>query len=92
MLVAILIILNIPVYLFIGWLAFDTADDAADTFFETIVAILKIIFVPAIIRVLMGDDDEGAWGLLPVAGYFLACAGITYGEYYLITKYIFSGG
>ena len=92
MLVATLIILNIPVYLFIGWLAFDTGEDAADTFFETIVALLKIILVPRIIRVLLGDDDEGAWGIFPIAGYFLACAGITYGEYYLITKYLFPAG
>jgi len=92
MLVATLIILNIPVYLFIGWLAFDTTEDAAETFFETIVAILKIVFVPRIIRVLLGDDDERAWGILPVAGFLIACAGITYGEHYLITNYVFPGG
>ena len=92
MLIATLIVLNIPVYLFIGWLAFDTGEDAAETFFETIVAILKIIFVPRIIRVLLGDNDEGAWGVLPIAGYLIACAGITYGEYYLITNHLFPGG
>ncbi len=87
MLVAALIILNIPVYLFIGWLVFDTAEDAAATLFETIVAVLKVIFVPPIIRVLMGDDDEGGWGLFPIAAFFLACAGIVYGEYRVIVHF-----
>ena len=91
MLVAILIVLNIPVYLFIGWLVFDTGEDAAATFFETIVAILKVILVPRIVRVLMGDDDEGAWGIFPTAAFLFACGAIVYGEYYLITKYLFPG-
>ena len=92
MLIAALIVLNIPVYLFIGWLAFDTTEDAAETFFETIVAILKAILIPRIIRVLMGDDEEGAWGIFPIAGFLIACGGIVYGEYYLITKYFLPGG
>ncbi len=86
MLIATLIVLNIPVYLFIGWLVFDTKEGAADTFFETIVAILKAIFIPRIIRVLMGDDDDGAWGIFPIAAFFITCGFIVYGEYYLITK------
>jgi len=89
MLVATLVVLNIPVYLLIGWLVFDTKEGAADTFFETIVAILKAIFIPRIVRVLMGDDDDdGAWGIFPIAAFFIACGAIVYGEYYLIAKYI----
>ena len=91
MLIAILIVLNIPVYLFIGWLVFDTTEDAAATFFETIVAVLKAIFIPRGIRVLMGDDDDGEWGLLPIGAFFFACGGIVYGEYYLITRFLLSG-
>ena len=34
MLIATLVVLNIPVYIFIGWLAFDTKQGAADTFAE----------------------------------------------------------
>lgn len=87
MLVALLIVLNIPLYLFIGWLVFDTGSDAADTFWDTTVAILKSIFIPRIIRVLMEDDDEdGGWGIVPIAGYFVACGLITYGEFRLIEK------
>jgi hypothetical protein len=86
MLIAALIVLNIPVYLFIGWLVFDTTEDAAETFFETIVAVLKAIFIPPIVRVLMGYDDDGAWGIFPIAAFFIACGCIVYGEYYVITK------
>ena len=88
MLVAILILLNIPVYLAIGWLVFDTKDRAVDTFYETIVAVLKAIFIPRIVRILMEDDDEGSWGLLPIAAFFGACIAITYAEYHLITTYL----
>ena len=89
MLIAILVVLNIPVYIFIGWLVFDTKDGAADTFYETIVAVLKAIFIPRIVRVLTGDDDDGAWGLFPIGAFFFACGFIVYGEYFLMTKYLF---
>ena len=88
MLITALIVLNIPVYLFIGWLVFDTKDDAADTFLDTTIAVIKIILVPGIVRVLLGDDDDEAWGLLPLAAFLFACAGVVYGEYYLITTHI----
>lgn len=88
MLIATLIILNIPVYLLIGWLVFDTAEGAADTFFEAIVTILKRILIPPIIRALMGYDTDEAWGLLPIAAFFIASGAIVYGEYYLITTYL----
>lgn len=91
MLIAALIVLNLPVYLFLGWLIFDTKDDAADTFFETIVALLKIIFIPPIIRVLMGMEDDGALGIFPILGFFLGCGAIVYGEYYLIQTYVLGG-
>ena len=56
-----------------------------------LVAILKVILLPRIVRVLMGDDDEGAWGILPIAALLFACGAIVYGEYCLITKYLFPG-
>jgi hypothetical protein len=87
MLIASLIVLNIPVYLFIGWLAFDNKSNAADTFFDTIVDILKQVFIPNILRELMGMDTSGSWGIVPIAGFFFACGGIVYGEFYLISKY-----
>jgi hypothetical protein len=85
-LVITLIVLNLPIFIFLAWLAFDSKEGAAQTFGETIVAVLQIIFIPRIVRVLMGMDDEGALGLLPIAGYFIACGAIVFGEYVLITQ------
>lgn len=90
MLIPFLIIMNFPVYIFIGWLAFDSKDNAADTFFDTITAVLKTILVPRILRVLLDMDTSGSWGLIPIAGYLCACAGLVYGEYCLILK-LFGG-
>jgi hypothetical protein len=87
MLVVVLAILNIPVYLFLGWLAFDNKDNTADTFFETTVAILKILLVPRIVRALLGMDTEASWGLFPIAGFSVGCALIVWGEYTLIVKW-----
>ncbi len=82
-----LTVVNLPLYLFLGWLVFDTAEDAAETFFETIVAILKAIFIPGIVRLAMDDwDDEEGWGLLPIFAFLFACIGITYGEHYVLSE------
>jgi hypothetical protein len=75
MLVAVLILLNLPLFLFIGWLAFDTASGASQTFFETTVAVLKIILIPWIVRRALGMDDYNAVGILPIAGFFLKWLG-----------------
>jgi hypothetical protein len=87
MLIVVLAVLNVPVYLCLGWLAFDNKDNAADTFFETIVAILKIILVPRIVRALLGMDTEASWGVFPIAAFLAACALIVWGEYALIVKW-----
>ena len=55
-----LAILNIPVYLFLGWLVFDSKEKAADSFGETILMLVQQIFVPRIVRILTGMDEEGA--------------------------------
>ncbi|NUQ66415.1 MAG: hypothetical protein HUU20_28460 [Pirellulales bacterium] len=88
MLITILVVLNIPVYLFIAWLAFDTKESAADTFFETVVALLQIILLPRSVRLLMGMDDTDAFGLFPILGFFFMCGLLTYGEYWLIQRYV----
>lgn len=84
MLITTLIILNIPAYLFLAWVVFDTKEAAADTFFETIVALLRIIFIPRIFRVLLDMDDTEAFGLFPIALFLAACGLLIYGEYLLI--------
>lgn len=86
--IPILLVLNIPVYLFIGWIVFDTKENAAETFYETIVSILKAIFIPSIVRVFMDDDDDEGFGFLPIVGFFVVCGLIVYGEYCLVQKYV----
>ena len=86
----ILIVVNIPVYLLIGWLIFDSREIAAETFFGTVLAILKIAFVPPLVRVMLGwDDDHGELGIFPIIAFFIACGALTFGEYWLLTKYVF---
>ena len=87
----ILILANIPIYLLVGWVVFDTKDKAADTFFETTVAILKIIFIPRLIRVLLEMDDSGSYGIFEIGAFFAGCAGITYGEHLLLSRYVLQG-
>jgi len=89
MLIWTLIVVNIPVYLLIGWLIFDTKDRAADTFFETIVEILKRITMSPFQRFIMDDKDEGdgLWGLFPIVVFFISCALVVYGEYWAITHW-----
>lgn len=86
MLVLILIVLNLPVYIFLGWILFDSKEHAADSLFETIVEILKSIFIPRIVRVFMDDEDGGVDGFHSFLLIGLSIA-VVYGEYYLITKY-----
>jgi hypothetical protein len=81
-----LIVLNIPVYLVLGWLVFDTKKDAAATFTETILAVLKIIFIPRFVRVLFDMDDSGALGLFPIGAFVFACGMLVWGEYWLVQK------
>lgn len=90
MLVAILAVVNVPVYLLIGWIWFDTATDAADNFFDAVVGIIKAILIPRPIRVLMGDDS--GWGLFSVVGFLIACAAVVYGEHWLLVKFFPSLG
>ncbi|WDI45093.1 hypothetical protein [Bremerella sp. P1] len=87
-LVVVLIVLNVPVYLFLAWVVFDTAGDAADTFWDTIVTLLKMIFIPPWLRMMMGMEESEALGVFPIAAFFIGCAAITFGEWWLLDKYV----
>ncbi|MEQ8786444.1 MAG: hypothetical protein RIC55_09100 [Pirellulaceae bacterium] len=88
MLIAILVVANIPVFLFFGWVLFDTKEQAAESFVDTIIAILKVIFIPGFLRILMGMETEGAWGIFPLLLFLSACIGVIWIEHWLITTYI----
>ncbi len=83
-LVPLLIVANIPVYLLIGWIVFDTKEKAGATLLETIVAMAKIIALPAPVRMILGYDDGDAIGLLPILVFLFACGFLVWGEYLLI--------
>lgn len=84
---AALAVVDIPLFLFIAWLAFDSKEGAARTFGETIITILQILFIPRIVRVVLDMDDEGALGLVPIIGFFIACGAIVAGELWLIAQW-----
>jgi hypothetical protein len=82
-----LVLFSIPVYLVIGWAIFETGEDAKDTFFDTLIALLKIILIPRIARVILGMDDDGAYGAFPIGLFAAGCVAITYVEHLMIQKY-----
>ena len=83
----VLIVLNIPVYLFLGWLAFDSRADAGRTFVDTTVDVLKILLIPRWLRMLLDMETDNAVGIFPILGFFIACALLTYGEWWLLMKW-----
>ena len=80
----VLIAINIPIFLFLAWIVFDTKEAAAQTIWETVVAVLQILLIPRIVRVMFDMDDEGALGLFPIAAFFIACIAAVVGEYALL--------
>lgn len=85
----VLILASTPLYLVIGWVVFDTGENAAATFWQTLVAILKMIFILPILRWALDMDTEGAEGLLPVGIFFAGCAALTYAEHLLLQRFVF---
>ena len=45
---------------------------------------LQILLIPRIVRVMFDMDDDGAIGLIPIAGFFIACIAAVIGEYCLL--------
>lgn len=82
----VLVVLNIPVFLVIAWVIFDTKEAAAETVWDTVVAILYILIVPRIIRYMLDLDESGAQGIFPIAGFFIFCIAAVGGEYYLLSR------
>jgi len=38
----------------------------------------------AFVRFMFKMDTSGSWGLLTIAGFFIACGFVVYGEYWLL--------
>jgi len=90
MLIAALIVLNIPIFLVIGWVVFDDKETAAESFVAGLVHLLKVLFLPRIVRLFMGDDTDEGLSLLQVGFFFLACIAAVVAEYHAIVA-IFPG-
>ena len=82
----ILILCNVPVYLGLAWLVFDTKAKAASSFLETLLALVVILLVPRGIGAFLGRDESNAYGICDVGVFFAGCAMLTYGEHVLIQK------
>ena len=85
-----LILGNLPVYFFFAWLIFDNAENATQSFLTTLLLILKAIFVPRILRVLLDMEDDGGFEAFELIGFLIACIGTVWGEHYLLTNYVFN--
>lgn len=85
----ILILANIPLYLLIGWIFFDNGDHAKETFFEAILTLLKS-FVPPLVRVFLGWDEDDGFGTIEIVAFLAGCIAITFGEHFLLMNYVFN--
>lgn len=86
----ILILCNIPLYLFLAWLVFDTKSKASTSFVETLLALVVILLVPRGIGAFLGRDESNPYGILDVGFFFAGCGMLIYGEHVLIQKLFFT--
>jgi len=78
-LLAVLVIVNIPVFLYIGKYWFD----GWDGFWECVGYWIR----PDILSALTGEFWDDWWGELKLALFLGVCAAVVYGEYILIGKF-----
>jgi hypothetical protein len=74
----VLILGNIPVYIGIGWVIFNSWSG----FFEC----LKFWFMPDIVSLFRGELYEDWFAQMKMFFWLLVCAGVVFGEHLLITK------
>jgi hypothetical protein len=83
----ILILCCTPLYFVIAWTFFDSREHARDSFVETIVMLLKAIFIHRIVRVMLGMDEEDSLSILMVAMFIVGCIAITWGIHLGVQKF-----
>lgn len=76
----VLLVVNIPVYIFIGWLVFDSPGKAVDSLADYFVEILKTVFLG-----VSGDT----FNLFPLFAFVVGCIAAIGGEFYLLYTYGF---
>ena len=70
-----------------GWLVFDDGENAAASFLETIVGLIKMLLVPRFVSAMLGLEDDHSLSLLQVAVFLFSCGMVLYGEMNLIDKW-----
>ncbi len=81
-----LLLVNLPLTMFFGWVLFDSQEEMSETFWDTLVAVLKILFVPRLVRELLDMDTTGSLGLFAIGVFFGACAIVVAGELYVLER------
>lgn len=84
---AILILCNIPVFFFIGYVLFNSKTGNPTSLVDTLIAILKVIFIPRLIREMLDMETDDAAGLIDIVAFLVLCVAVVYGEHYLIQNY-----
>lgn len=78
--IAILIAVNLPVYIVLGRLFFGS--------WSGFLRVLRFWLTPNIISWFRGEYWQDVAAELLFGVYLLCCAGVVFGEYWLITRYL----
>lgn len=84
MLIALLIVGNIPLFLLLGWLFFDNKENAADTIFEALKQQTEHILLPRWMWPFLDPEESDPFATLKLAIYCVACLAAVYAEYRLV--------
>lgn len=76
----ILIVVNIPISIGIGWVIFSTWEE----FFECV----KFWLTPDIISMFRGEWVEDTWAELKLFAWLALCAACVFGEWWVLTRHI----
>jgi hypothetical protein len=79
-LLVILIVLNIPLYLFLGRAFFGDLEG----FVEAVLA----LFTPDVVSAFRGRSDEHTWGRFALIWYVAICVLTVAAEYHIVAKFL----
>jgi hypothetical protein len=90
MLIASLVVLNIPMFLLIGWVVFDDHETAAETTIDAVwQAIVRAMLPWWMANFILGEDAD-PFAMLWLAFFVIACIAAVYAEYRFIV-WLFPG-
>lgn len=83
-----LIVCSLPVYFLIGWLIFDTGENAAESIVDTLVLALKEVFFYPFFYFFSGRDVDRAGSAMALGLFVVVCCAATYGEHLLVQRFL----